>query len=341
MSGKTYEDYSSSLSRRTKSFSSDPEVSSRAYAESAGYVAKAKAEVLYKSASPRVERVHDDQYDASLVTNKITKPSSTVERIHVVLIDNSGSNRDIARHLRTSSGYLMSVLNTLDPLAQIAWMYVSDHCDDERMIQEIDFSSSDKKGDKALYSSLKHVLDASGGDAPEAFECALWDACKIDFGGAKTKHLYLVTDVVGHGMGMSGDEGCPLQRDWKTSVKKVYSTYDTFEVIGCGDDPEIGKLQAKFLKPERVPFDFIDLSSIKEFKYRSGITGNALLFLIARHTGMQGIELFLSFLYEKWIDDPIFGASTEVKAKEMIHRFGKYVEASEEEVKKVMDKVLI
>ena len=294
-----------------------------------------------KSSKSREERSTSALYDSNLVTNKITKPNPKADRIHIALIDNSGSNSVIAHHLRSSSGYFTGIMNTIDAASQIAFMYCSDHGDGDNFIQEVDYQYPNKEGDKALYSSLHHVCPANGFDSAEAFECSLLAATKLDFCAAKHKHLYLITDVVGHGMGMSSDDGCPHQVQWRDSVKKVYKTFDTFEVIGCGCDEETGKLQAQFLKPERVLYDLIDLSSIQEHEHRAAITSNALLFLIARKTGFQGISLFLSYLYEKWLQDPIFGSKTDERAKEMIQRFGKFIEAPETEIKQMMNKIFV
>jgi hypothetical protein len=339
MSGHSFESYSDHLRERSASFDEDD--SDTYYKKREETVKKARSEVRAKSALPRAKRITDDLYDESLVTSKITKPEAGIERLHIVLIDNSGSNARIAQHLRDSSGYLMSVLEQLDSASQIAFMYCSDHGDQDRFIQAIDYLKPGKKGDKALFSSSQNVEAANGFDEAEAWECALWDACDLNFGKATEKHLYLATDVVGHGMGMDSDDGCPHQRDWKKSVEKVYKTFNSFTVIGCGEDPRVGKLQAKFLKEERVPFDLIDLSSIKEFAHRAAITGNALLFLIARNTGMQGIELFLSFLYEKWLQEPIFGDDTDQRAQDMIRRFGKYIEKDASEVDTLLNKILV
>jgi len=326
MSGKTFEDYGESLRSYQAYSSPDAHERERAYTERTERVTASKSSIGEKSHHERVERVKDDLYDSKLVKTTISKPGDDVNRVHIVLIDNSGSNRIIANHLRTSSGYLMSVLNTIDPTSQIAFMYCSDHTDGDNFMQNIDYLSPNKDGDKALYSTLKHVSDASGGDEAEAWECALMEACSIKFGKATKKHLYLVTDVVGHGMGMSNDDGCPKQIKWKDAVEKVYGTYDTFEVVGCGDDSSIFELQKQFVKPERVAFDLINLSNIPESRHRAGITGNALLFLIARKTSQQGLEMFLSFLYEKWLDDPVFGAGTEGRAKTMIKHLASYLE---------------
>jgi hypothetical protein len=338
MSGKSYESYSSDFSERKSSFSDDSE---SYYKKRKEKVEEDRERVHERASKPREKRATDDLYDESLVTKQITKPNATTERLHIVLIDNSGSNAKIAQHLRDSSGYLMGVLAQLDPSSEIAFMYCSDHSDNALFIQSIDYLKPGEKADKALFSSSYHVRGANGYDGAEAWECALWDACGLDFGKAKEKHLYLVTDVVGHGMGMNSDDGCPRQRDWRKSVEKVYKTFTTFTVVGCGDDDDVGKLQTQFLKEDRVPFDLIDLSSIKEFEHRAAITGNALLFLIARNTGMQGIELFLSFLYEKWLQEPIFGSDTDKRAQDMIHRFGKYIEKPETEVNKLMKKILV
>lgn len=335
MSGASYDEYKESISRRSK------EMDECDYSSYTTRSKMHKEKVTEKSHEPRKERDKSDLYDNNLVKLKITKPKKDVNRLHIILIDNSGSNSIIAKHIRDSSGYFMSVLNTIDPQSQVAFMYCSDHSDGENFIQSVDYLFPDKEGDKALYSTLQHVRGANGHDAAEAFECALWQACEINFGNASQKHLYLATDVVGHGMGMSSDDGCPYQRYWKDSKNKVYDTFTSFEVIGCGGDAEVGKLQTQFLKDDRIQYDLIDLSSIKESYHRAAITINAVLFLIARKTGRQGIELFLSFLYEKWLEDPIFGSQTEERAKDMIKRFGKFIELPENEIDEIMKKILV
>lgn len=248
--------------------------------------------------------------------------------------------KNVRKNTVSYDGGFTSVLSIVDPTSQVAFMYYSDHCDGDAINQEVDFVSPDEVGDKVLYSTLRHVKPASGGDAAEAFECALYEACDINFCSSENQHLYLVTDEVAHGMGEENDNGCPIQRFWKDSVRRVNDTYDTFEVVGCSSIERIVKLQEQFIqKPDRVKYDLIDFASIDDERHRKAIVGNALLFLIARKTGIQTVELFLSFLYEKWIEEHIFGRETDERAKEAIRSFGKYIEAPEDEVKKMMEKI--
>jgi hypothetical protein len=339
MSGGSFESYSDKYTKSARCYSSDGAERETARTDRSKRLTSFKSEVGTKSAMPRESRTTDDLYDSGLVKLKITKPDPKVETLHIIMIDNSGSNAIIAKHLRNTSGYFMSTLNQVDPTSQVAFLYCSDHCDGENFIQEIDYLFPDKKGDKALYSSCKNIVPAGGGDEAEAFECALKQACEIDFGGAKNKYLYLVTDVVAHGMGMGSDDGCPFQVSWESSLKKVSEKFTSFEVVGCGDDPETGKLQHKFIKPDRLAYDFIDLSSIPEAQHRAGITGNAILFLIARHNGFQAIELFLTFLYEKWLNDPVFGKGTDSRAQEMITRFTKFLEVPAKKISSMTEKI--
>jgi hypothetical protein len=350
MSGRTYADYSAGFeSRGFDAYHSDDKIKKEAmYKSRSSRLELTKSKLLSSSDSElrleeeqREERNVSELYDRSLIKNKITEPKIDTKRVHIVIVDNSGSNRLIAEHFKKSSGYFTSVLNSIDPTSQIAFKYYSDHCDGVNMNQEVDFISPNAEGDKILYSTLRHVNGASGGDAPEAFECALLEACDINFGKAEFKHLYLITDEVAHGMGEENDDGCPFQRNWKDSVNKVYKTFDSFEVIGCGSIERIGKLQTQFIqKTERLLFDLLDLSSIQEDNHRKAIVANALLFLISRKTGMQTIELFLSFLYEKWLEEHIFGKDSDSRAKEMIERFGKFIEGTESDVNGLMKKVL-
>jgi len=355
MSGRSYESYSTgSRTRYSAMAGDDEEAKTRAYQARETRLNSAREtldiksnEELREQEARRKKEEADEKerqklYDAKLVKNKITEPQVDTKRIHIVIIDNSGSNRIIAEHFKKTSSYFAGVLNTIDPASQVAFMYYSDHCDGVNINQEVDFITPNEQGDKILHSTLKHVKTASGGDAAEAFECALYEACDINFGNSEFQHLYLVTDEVAHGMGESDDSGCPVQRSWRESVTRVYETYDTFELIGCANNQRIGKLQAQFIqKPDRLLYDLIDLSSISEEIHRKAIVSNALLFLIARKTGLQTIELFLSFLYEKWIEEHIFGKDTDKRAREMIERFGKYIEADSNIVEALMKKILV
>lgn len=338
MSGLSHDSYSRSLNRYTSGKDSDGKLRAKRINETRREILVKTDDELRKKTE--VKRQVTDIYDKSFIRSEITEPKPETKRIHIVIIDNSGSNRIIAAHFRESSGYFTSVLKSIDPTSQIAFMYYSDHCDGDHINQEIDYVSPDEEGDKIIHSTARLIVPVSGGDAPEAFECALYDVCQKKFGNAEYKHLYLVTDEVAHGMGEQGDEGCPFQKNWKDSVELVYTTFNSFEVIGCGN-ARISKLQAQFIKPERVGFDFLDLSEIPEEKHRKAISGNSLLFLIARKTGLQTIELFLSFLYEKWLESPIFGRKSDARAKEMIERFGKYIEAPEQRVIEILQKVLV
>lgn len=343
MSGNSYRGYSGSVERDFEAYRStgDTEAERRradeARADRARRLETDRKAVVAKSAKPREVRNEREVYDKSLVHLQVKAPDEKAERVHVVLIDNSGSNEKIANHLKSSSGYLLAVLKAIDPGSRICFVYFSDHCDGSRIWQAVDYVAPDETGDKILHSSIRHVVGASGGDEPEAIECALWDACDLPFGHVQDRRLYLVTDVVAHGMGMRGDDGCPRGRDWHDSLKRVHETYRSFEVIGSGAERDYAELQKKFITDKkRLPFDLIDLSTIPSHEHRCGIVGNALLFLIARHQGNQTVQAFLMTLYEKWLKEPIFGANTDMNAREAIRRFGKYLEAPEDEIQKMI-----
>jgi hypothetical protein len=337
-SGGSYSDYTKKTSRVKAAFTGTDEEKVAAL-----HLRSTRIAELRDTVTEREEPIIRDTsglYDPKYVMQTISRPAEGVVRIHDFLFDNSGSNREIAAHLRKSSGYFNSVMNILDPTAQFSTTYFSDHTDGARFEQMIDYIFPNPEGDKVMFSTLRHTQPANGYDAAEAIECALWNACKKDFGKATERHLYLVTDVVGHGMGLASDDGCPYQRDWRDSLKLVAETYKSFNVVGCGDCKRTGELQKKFIAPERVPFDLIDLSGIEDLRYRLGITGNAILFLVARNTGLQGVEMFLSFLYEKWLEEPLFGANTDMSARQAIQRFAKYIEDPQDQIDKIMEKVL-
>jgi len=334
LSNSSYRDYDSRYRGPVRGLTSrDDAERERAESDRRARIAAARSDIDEGRVRKVAARDTREVYDPAAVKKRITKPSAAAKRLHVVLIDNSGSNRRIADHLKASSGYLLSIFGIIDPDAEIAWIYFSDHCDGAGLMQEIDYVKPDEGGDKVVHSTISAFQMASGGDAPEAIECALWRACEIDFGSVpkKDRYLYLVTDEVAHGMGRDRDEGCPDQRDWRDSVKRVGETYGGFTVVGCTTDKTVAKLQAKFLAPSRLEHDLVDLSAIEDHHHRLAITGNALLFLVARNRGDQTVKTFLMMLYEKWLSEPIFGANTDLSAREGVRRFLKYLEIGKAE----------
>lgn len=304
---------------------------------------RAREDVSEKSKTPRPVTDHSSEIDSKLVRRTITKPAAGIKRVYVVLIDNSGSNEKIASHFRKSSEYLRVNLSLIDPEAQFAFVYFSDHIDRDEYWQAVDFISPNKEGEGILISTLHKIVGANGGDSAEAHECALLQACGFDFGDATERHLIMVSDVTGHGMGMDDDDGCRFQQNWKESVNLVDKTYQTFEFIGCGNSPSVSELQKQFINlchPELVAQNFINLSYIKEPVYRLGIVLNTLLFLVARDRGIQTLEAFLGRLYEKWLSEPVFGNETDTKAKEAIARFAQFIPLQSSEMINFVARVL-
>lgn len=344
MSGSSYDDNKTYSSPSYTSARSESE-KKRLYDDRASRVHEFKSEVASKASTPRPVKEAVQEYNAQLVRNKITHPTKGTKRIYVVLIDNSGSNRQIASHFKKSSNYLRVNLQILDPEAQFVFIYFSDHTDGDAWFQAVDFISANPEGEKILTSTIHEMSDANGYDYPEAHECALKEVCQINFSDVIEKHLILISDVAGHNMGMNcEDRGCPYQQDWRDSLKLVEKTYQTFELIGCGNDEDASEIQKKFinyLHPELLAMNFISLAHIREHQHRLGIVLNSFLLLVARHRGLQGIEGFLSRLYEKWLSDPIFGDNTDRRAKEVILRFSKYIPCSYEEKIEMMTHILV
>jgi hypothetical protein len=294
----------------------------------------------------RETRNEDQVHDTSKVRLGIKSPRAGVNRLHVFLVDNSGSNERIAKNIRAGSGYLVATLNAVDPEAQYAFMYFSDHRDGMRFIQEIDWFGPDEEGDVILNSTNRQIMPANGHDAPEAIECALKRACELDFGDAEEKHLYLVSDQIAHGMStqeyaaiFGGDEGCPKGQMIQDSIGMVRQVYRSFQMVGCAEHPVVGKIQRQFFTDARVALDHLDLSHVKSPSHRLQLVSNALLFLVARHQGMQSVEMFLSALYEKWLADPVFGMASDTKARGQIHSFGEYLEAPQEQIEAMMQRI--
>ena len=354
-SGSSYSDSSAKSSGYSSWTSEDTSRRSEVLREHRAVLSNARMKIERGEVArpPPVQRDVSQVLDRGLAKNPITHPSSSAKRAVVVLVDNSGSNRAIAEHLRNSSGYFTAFLKVVDPDAEVAFIYFSDHCDGSRMMQYSDFISPTELGDKILYSSLANVSTANGGDTPEAIECALYEAANIDFAhvAQKDRTIILVTDSIPHGMKDydGGDEGCPEQRDWRTSMRDVRSTYGRFVLIGSGADTRMGAFQRRLFETSvgvsdevDVSQNFIDLSTIYSSQHRNGIVGNAVLFVLARNGGKQAVPVFLARLFSKWMESPVFGMDTERLAKERISGFANLYLAeimSKEEISKMLSEI--
>lgn len=278
----------------------------------------------------------------SLARNTITVPPKAAAQIHIVLIDNSSSNKVIADALKRSAGYLHAVCGQIAGDASVAMIFFSDHCDGDLIFQEADYTMPGKDGESVLRASIDRIRGAGGGDEPEAIECALLKACELDFGHvAKDKrHLYLVSDQVAHGMGCGGDSGCPDQKDWRRALKKVDETYNAFQVVASGSDREIFNLQKQFVAKDRLQFDIVDLATGRlTHEERCRLVTNALLLLIARNRGLQTVTTFLMILVEKWLAEPQYGSETLPRARRQIEDFCQYLEISEDKRADLLQKI--
>lgn len=308
--------------------------------------ADAEREKVRKEEEARAnERKRDttEVYDRGAVRSTITRPPAEADRLVILLIDNSSSNFEVAKNFWATSGYLLATLGAFSPKTALAVSYFSDHCDNSRIRQDVDYVLPGEEGDRILHSTTRHVEGAGGGDDAEAHECILRDICdlKFDHIPKERRHVILVSDVAGHGMGHRGDDGCPRNVDWKDSVARVHKTFATFQVVFSGMEPSFRSHSQKFISAERLAFDHVDLSSIKSTKHRLGIIGNAVLFLIARSIDRQMAIVFLQLLYAKWLAEPIFGQETDMNARVAIQRFIKYLgipEGSDEE-RELLDRI--
>lgn len=291
------------------------------------------------TAAPRSASALEALRDDRAVATRITRPDHAAQRAYVVLVDNSGSNRSIAEHLKGASGYLTGMLKAVDGGARVAFVYFSDHSDGDLCMQEADFVAPTPEGDKQLYNTMLKTLGAGGDDIPEAIECAVMRATEVDFAHVPRdrRTLILVTDSVPHGMeGFAAtgerDNGCPRQVSWRAAMAAAREVYGEFVLVGSGKDPAMRGFQRRLFETspgvedaEAVGRNFIDLSGIPEARHRNGIVGNALLFVMARACGKQTVEAFLGNLYAKWLENPIFGDDTDRRARERIRSFGLYL----------------
>jgi hypothetical protein len=345
MSGGSYSTYRGATSLSEKYLSDDEGVRNRAAEERAAALRRSRESAAREAPRTRAKEVSREaeiRADLSLADNHIGTPPAEAEEVHVFLVDNSGSNEAISTAIRRACGHIHANAGILAGNSVIAIQFFSDHEDGHLLFQEANYTMPGEQGEAILRASVARIRNANGGDLAEAIECALKRATEYPFGSISKEHrrLYLITDSAGHGMGMEDDIGCPHQVFWKTSLKQVHETYDTFQVIATGNDPGIFELQKKFLAEERIRFDLMDLATGGlTHTERCRLVPNAILFFLARNRGGQGVLLFLSTLFQKWLEDPQYGSDTERRARLQISDFARYLEITEGEREELLKKV--
>lgn len=270
-----------------------------------------------------------ERIDYHSARNQITAPPATADRVFVIAVDNSGSNRRIAEAIRDAAGHLHAAIGTMAPTATFAFLFFSDHTDGPKLFQYADYTSPDTHGEHVLRASAACIQEANGFDEAEAIECALKQVTTFNFGnvGRQNRHLILVTDVVAHGMGMDDDNGCPHQVSWRQSLRDVEQTFGSFRVVATGDSRNVLELQAKFVPSDRRQYDLLDMvTGGLNREERARLVPNAVLFQVFRTMGNQAVESFLGGLYEKWLANPMYGSDTKSRAKAQIRAFASYLE---------------
>lgn len=344
MSSQSYDSYHNKMRVARLYDAAEPEVREEAMRSRAGRM-RGASENASREPARHVAKAPEpirQPIESAKARNTITTPPKEAAELHIVLVDNSGSNKAIAESLKRGAGYLHGVCSQIAGDATIAMVFFSDHCDGFRLFQEADYTTPDKEGESVLRASIDQIEVASGGDAAEAIECVLLKASELDFGHiAKTKRfLYLVSDEVAHGMGNSDDHGCPLQKDWRKSLKKVHETYGSFQVVASGSDRDTFDLQKQFIEKSRLQFDLLDLATGQlTHDERCRLVTNALLLFIARNRGPQAVTTFLMLLVEKWLAEPQYGSDTLPRARRQINDFCQYLDLSADKKKDLLEKV--
>lgn len=295
----------------------------------------------HAKAAPKVDR---NAIDRSLARNIITVPPREAQEIHLIAVDNSGSNHEISEALCRAGGYIQAQASSLAGNAAIAMQFFSDHCDGAGLMQWVDYVMPGKDGEAIIRASVDAICPAGGGDTPEAIECALHELTQLDFRHIprNKRHLYLVTDVVAHGMGYKGeDDGCPNQRNWQESLQEVEQSFGSFQVIATGGDARMFELQKQFIRnPQRLRYDLMDMvTSGLSSEERCRLVPNSVLFYIARNRGEQGVRMFLSTLFVKWMENPMYGADTERRARDQIAGFIEYLDMSVAQRRALLEEV--
>lgn len=335
-SSSTYKTYTN-MSERLGS--SDENVRYAAREERASRLRGAAREAEAEPARERAKearRFNRNEIDHSLARNSITVPPHDAQEVHLIAVDNSGSNHDISVALCNAGGYIQAQASSLAGDAALAMQFFSDHCDGPGgLFQWVDYVMPGKNGEAMIRASVDAIRPANGGDTPEAIECALHELAKLDFHHVprEKRHLYLVTDVVAHGMGWRGDDGCPYQRDWRESLLEVERSFGSFQIIATGSNSEMFALQKQFINdPQRLRYDLMDMvTSGLSNEERCRLVPNSVLFFIARNRGEQGVRMFLSSLFVKWMENPQYGSKTEERARAQIRGFIEYLELNNKE----------
>lgn len=187
------------------------------------------------------------------VTTKVDKPTGKINL--VLALDTTDSMGDARENMRDKSQYLYEDITQLLPELvgdmQIAFVGIGDH-GDSPLMQPTAFSDNVQ----VLKSHLESIINTSGGDIAEAFECLFQEMNRWDLNDTNTV-VMLVTDSVPHGMMSRGDDrGCPFNVNWETELASLKKKIRGFYLVSCSTTAVMQRLQKRLVDDEN---HFIDL----------------------------------------------------------------------------------
>jgi len=126
-------------------------------------------------------------------------------------------------------------------------------------------------GTNSLETAIGNLERTSGGDIPEAYECAL-KAAGEDIYRLKNEKpgsnfaTVLIIDSIPHGMNQTiyTDRGCPDGVDYKKSLLDLSLVSNYFWVVGCSEDKDMIELQKQLINPQDPHQKFIQLGDMSK-----------------------------------------------------------------------------
>jgi Mg-chelatase subunit ChlD len=183
----------------------------------------------------------------------------TTRPLDLVLgFDTTGSMRPWIQNVREKIDYLAQGLFRLMDI-RIGLVGIGDHCDGNLMLQSYPFTDQLEE----LQRSIRAIRGTSGGDYPEAFECFfkhLNEDPRWAPAPERATVLVLITDSVPHGVGGSGDAGCPAKVDARAEIARLLGRLRSFYLVNCGNQQATIAIQKTLVTSENY---FLQLDNFR------------------------------------------------------------------------------
>ncbi len=179
---------------------------------------------------------------------------------------------------------------------------VSDHCEKSylqkqgvRMLGDYGQDNAPTTSVNDLHNQIKSIINTSGGDGPEAYECLAADLTQKMYDDKQKNHnkkqvIVFFGDSVPHGKRSMNDDGCPHQRNAAQLVGMTAMATHTY-FVDCApsynDEFKTGTYQAAGNTPK---------TTYLRFESARSVLGPAIIGMIKKEESPEALRTYLAAL---------------------------------------------